>query len=75
VQFQVKKTLTFSQRLWRIAFFWGVPMVCLELLGVSRESWAPVFVLAIPATLLGVFAGTVLEHWFVGWLGKRPSSQ
>lgn len=50
-------------------------MVCLELLGVPRESWAAVLVFAIPGTVFGVFAGTVLEQWFVDWLGKQPSGQ
>jgi hypothetical protein len=74
VQLQVKRTLTFAQRLGRIALFWGVLLICLELIGVPRPSWAMVLILAIPATLVGVFAGAILEHWFVAWLPKRPSS-
>jgi anaerobic C4-dicarboxylate transporter len=71
----VKRTLTFAQRLGRISLFWGVPMVCLELIGIPRHSWATVLILVIPATFVGVFAGAILEHWFVAWLAKRPSSQ
>jgi len=72
---QVKRKLTFSQRLWRVALFWGVPMVCLELIGIPRHLWDTVLVLVIPATVIGVFAGAVLEHWFVVWLARREFRQ
>jgi hypothetical protein len=71
----VKRTLTFAQRLWRIAVFWGVPMVCLELIGIPRRLWATMLILAISATFVGVFVGAALEHWFVVWLARRPSSR
>jgi len=58
-----------------ISLFWGVPMVCLELIGIARHSWVTVLVLVIPATMIGVFAGAVLEHLFVVWLGRRESPQ
>jgi uncharacterized membrane protein len=48
-------------------------MVFLELIGIPRYSWATVLFLAVPATAIGVFAGTVLEQWLVAWLEKRDS--
>jgi hypothetical protein len=75
MKLQVKRKLTFSQRLWRIAVFWGIPMVVLELIGIPRQSWGTILVLAIPATLVGVLVGTVLEQWFVARLGKQNSEQ
>ncbi len=56
--------MTFSQRFAHVAVFWGLPMVCLELIGISWSSWAVILLLLIPATLLGVFFYTVIEHWF-----------
>ncbi len=58
-----------------MALFWGVPMVCLELIGLPRRLWATVLVLAILATVIGVFAATALEQWFVAWLARRGSRQ
>jgi hypothetical protein len=50
-------------------------MVCLELIGIPRRSWATVLILAIPATVIGVFAGAVLEYLFIAWLARRESRQ
>ena len=56
--------MTFSERFLHVAVFWGVPMVCLELIGISWHSWGVILILLVPATLLGVLVYTVIEHWF-----------
>jgi hypothetical protein len=56
---------TFSQRLVRVAVFLGIPMVCLELIGIPRHDWGAVLVFALPGTLVGVVVTALLEHWFV----------
>ncbi len=61
--------MTFSERLAHVAVFWGIPMVCLELIGIPLASWAFILMFTIPATLLGVLVYTAIEHWF--YAGER----
>jgi hypothetical protein len=56
--------MTFSERLVHVAIFWGIPMVCLELIGIPIAWWAFMLIFTIPATLLGVLVYTAIEHWF-----------
>lgn len=56
--------MTFSERLVHVAIFWGIPMICLELLGIQWRSWGLVLILLIPATVVGVVVYTAIEHWF-----------
>jgi len=46
-------------------------MVCLELISVPIFGWVTVLVLAVPGTLVGVLAGTVIEHFIISALAKR----
>jgi len=55
--------MTFSERLAHVAIFWGIPMVCLELIGIPLSSWAVILVFAMPATMLGILVYTAIEHW------------
>ena len=57
--------LTFTQRLIRISLLWGVPMVCLELIGIPFRYWAGVLIFVLPATALGVLAYASLEHGLI----------
>ena len=57
------KKQTFRQRLKRGAIEWGIPMVCLECVGIPMFGWFTVLVMAVPATLVGVLAWAVIEHF------------
>ena len=56
--------MTFSERFAHVAVLWGLPMICLELIGLSSDTWGIVLIFLIPATLLGVLVYTTIEHWF-----------
>jgi hypothetical protein len=56
--------MTFSERFVHVAVLWGIPMVALELIGISWKSWGIILILAVPATLVGVLVFTAIEHWF-----------
>jgi anaerobic C4-dicarboxylate transporter len=61
--------MSFSQRFANIAILWGIPMVCLEFVGVPRAHWSTILIVTLPATLLGVLVYTALEHVFFS--GKK----
>jgi hypothetical protein len=61
---------TFRQRLTREAIFWGIPMVCLEFIGIPILGWGAVLLMAVPATLVGVLVGTAIEHFLVSSIAK-----
>ena len=67
----VRQNQTFLQRFNRNALWWGIPMVCLELIGVPLWGWLTVLLIAVPATLGGVLAGTAIEHLLVSALARR----
>ena len=71
--FPRRLTLTFSRRVAHSALFWGVPMILLELVGVPRADWLFVALLAIPATMFGVIAFALIEHWYFSQGKKRDS--
>ncbi len=56
---------TFRQRFTRGAIEWGIPMVCLECVGIPMFGWFTVLVMVVPATLVGVLVGAVIEHFSV----------
>ncbi len=64
------KKQTFRQRLTRGAIEWGIPMVCLECVGIPMFGWFTVLVMVVPATLVGVFVGAVIEHLLVSSIAK-----
>lgn len=59
---------SFTQRLVRISVLWGIPMACLELIGIPFRYWAVVLIFVLPATALGVVAYALLEQ---GWISYR----
>jgi type IV secretory pathway VirB3-like protein len=69
------KEQTLFQRFTRAAIFWGIPMVCLEFIGIPRSSWGTVLVLVVPATLVGVLAGVIIEHSLVSRIKKKAELQ
>jgi hypothetical protein len=73
MKLSIKKQLTFSQRFTRLAIYWGIPMVCLELLGIPIFGWPVVLAIVVPATLAGVLAGTIFEHLLITYLAKKLS--
>ena len=60
--------MTFTQRLVRTSIIWGIPMACLELIGIPFHYWAGVLIFVLPATALGVVVYALLEH---GWIAYR----
>jgi len=48
------KKKTFMQRFGVIAIFWGLPCICVELIGIPRQAWGLILLIEIPATLIGV---------------------
>ena len=64
------KKQTFRQRFTRGAIEWGIPMVCVELLGIPIFGWPIVLAIVVPTTLVGVLAGAVIEHFLVSAIAK-----
>ncbi len=62
---QMTRNLTFLQRLKDQAIYWGIPMVCLDLIGVPLFGWGTVLAIGVPATLVAITAGALLEHLLV----------
>lgn len=50
------------QRLGSAALWYGIPAVCVELLGIPRNLWPYVLIYVLPATAVGGVTGAVLEH-------------
>jgi predicted membrane protein len=50
------------QRFRSNALWWGVPMVCAELIGAPRQLWGWITIFVLPGTLAGVLIYTYLEH-------------
>ena len=67
----VRRNLTFLHRFAHEAVWWGIPMVCLELIGIPLFGWFTVLVIALPVTLAGVLAKTGIEHVLVSILARR----
>jgi hypothetical protein len=59
--FQKSSKKTFLQRLGNVAVFWGLPAMCLELIGIPRQGLGSALLIEIPATILGVFVFALIE--------------
>ena len=57
--------MTFRRRLTSIAISWGVPAICLELIGIPRQAWALILIIEIPATAAGILTFALIEHALV----------
>jgi hypothetical protein len=67
----VRQNRTFLQLFKENALWWGIPMVCVELIGVPLWGWLIGLVIAVPVTLAAVLAGTAIEYFLVSALAKR----
>jgi hypothetical protein len=61
---------TFPQRLRSAALWWGIPAVCLELIGVPRDLWLYALIFIIPATAAGVVTEAAILHAFMAHPSK-----
>jgi hypothetical protein len=68
--FQKSSKKTFLQRLRDTALFWGLPSMCLELVGIPRQGLGSVLLIEVPATILGVFAFTLIELGVVRYIQR-----
>lgn len=64
---------TFVQLFTHDFIFWGIPMICLELIGVPILGWVIVLAMVVPATIIGVLAGVGIEYLLVSALPKGDS--
>ena len=71
MKLSIRQKYTFSERLKREAVFFGVPLVCLELIGMPLIGWVTVLVIAVPATLVGLLVTTTIEHFLISAIAKR----
>jgi hypothetical protein len=71
MKLSVRQNQTFVQRFNHEAIWWGIPMVCIELIGVPIWGWLTVLALVVPATLVGVLVIVTIEHFLVSALAKR----
>ena len=71
LRFSKKKT--FAERLLASAFYWGLPAMCLELIGIPRQSWGLILIFEIPGTIVGVFVGALIEHGIASHLRQKPN--
>jgi hypothetical protein len=67
----VRQNRTFLQRFNENALWWGIPMVCVELIGVPLWGWQTALVIAVPVTLATVLAKAAIEHFLVSALARR----
>ena len=71
MKLSIQKKWTFSERYVREAIYFGIPMVCMELIGVPVFGWAIVLIIAVPVTLVGLLFTTIIEHFLISILAKR----
>ena len=75
MKLSVRKKWTFWQRFRREVIFFGIPMVCLELIGMPALGWGNVLALAVPATLAGLFVYTAIEHLLISAMAEDSSGR
>ena len=61
VRISIRKR-TFLQRLRSMALWFGIPAVCVELIGVPKNLWLYGLIFLIPAAAVGVLTGAVILH-------------
>jgi cell division protein FtsW (lipid II flippase) len=66
------KNLTFGQRLGKVAIWWGIPMLLLELVGVPWRLWIFILLIALPVAVVSVLCSAALQHII---FSPRKSSQ
>ena len=68
IRFRPSSNKTFWKRFRDSIIFWGLPMICLELIGAPRDVWGLVVLFAIPGTILGLFIYTLVEHGIIRYI-------
>ena len=71
ITFRRSPKRTFAQRLRATALFWGIPVMFLELIGIPRQAWGLVFLIELPATIVGVFIFTLIEYGIVRFIQRN----
>jgi hypothetical protein len=66
---------TFVQRLRSTALWWGLPAVCVELIGIPRNLWPYVLIYVLPATAVGVLTGATIQHLAISQRGKSTREE
>ena len=70
-----RKNWTFAQRLKWQAIWWGIPMMLLELIGVSWRLWIGILLIAFPVYALMIVCAAGLEHLFFSDKADRSRPQ
>jgi len=70
VRVSFRKKWTFWQRYRREVVFFGIPMVCLELIGLPLLGWPTALAVMLPATLLGLLVYSAIEHKLISALAE-----
>jgi hypothetical protein len=70
---QSRPKWSFTRRVRDVGIWWGIPLICLQLIGIPMREWGWVLVWSIPGTLFGVLFFAVAEHSFI-YLLKRSKS-
>lgn len=69
--FQKSSKKTFVQRVGNVALFWGLPAMCLELIGIPRQGLGSALLIEIPATILGVLVFALIELGVVRYIQRN----
>lgn len=69
------KRRTFQECLRFNVFAIGFPLLCLELVGVQRQTWWLVLLLELPGAAIAVFTETLIEHWLIHKLLFKTDSE
>jgi hypothetical protein len=71
----VRQNRTFLQRFNESAIWWGIPMVCVEFIGVPLWVWKTGLTIVAPATIAAVLAKTAIEHFSVLALARKNEAK
>jgi hypothetical protein len=74
------KNRTFAQRFRNQALFWGIPVVCLEWIGLPIRRFGLaglglVLLIVVPATMGGAFIGALIETGFIRYTQRHPPDE
>lgn len=75
VIFSKKKKWTFWRSYRHELIFIGIPLVLAELIGVPIWGWTIVLGLAVPVTLVGLLAYTLIVHLVISALPDEDKSE
>jgi Flp pilus assembly protein TadB len=69
------KKLTYMQRLRSSALTWGIPMLCLAIIGVPIHAWWVVLLFEVPGVIVAVVIGAWIEHLVVRAIPYAPDGK